>query len=71
MTAPLTIPPARVIELWNIVAEDTGTLTQTLVKFSGLLLAEASTAKISCKAAPDAAISPPVVFQHHTETQDA
>lgn len=32
------LPPAAVIELWNRVAEDTGTLTETLCKFAALLL---------------------------------
>jgi len=41
MTATPTLPPARVIELWNQVAEDTGGLTTTLLRFAQLLLAEA------------------------------
>jgi len=33
--------PEVVIELWNRVAEDIGTLEQTLMKFAALLLAAA------------------------------
>ncbi|HVB39865.1 MAG TPA: hypothetical protein VNE83_03120 [Terriglobales bacterium] len=40
-TAP-TLPPALVIELWNRVAEDHGTLGATLPKFAVLLLAESN-----------------------------
>ncbi|MGH9475068.1 MAG: hypothetical protein ACRD1C_01920 [Terriglobales bacterium] len=39
--ALLQIPPARVIFLWNSVAENTGNLEQTLLKFADVLLQEA------------------------------
>lgn len=44
---PLIVPPARVIALWNEVAEDTGTLEMTLLRFADLLLAEAGASRPS------------------------
>ncbi|MGH9477957.1 MAG: hypothetical protein ACRD1A_01890 [Terriglobales bacterium] len=38
MTTAPTLPAAVVIELWNRVAEGTGTLEETLCRFAGLLL---------------------------------
>ncbi len=37
-----TIPPARVIELWDSVAEANLTLRDTLLEFARLILAEAA-----------------------------
>jgi len=36
-TTPM-LPAAVVVTLWNTVAEDTGTLSETLCKFAALLL---------------------------------
>jgi len=38
MTATRTLPPPLVVELWNRVAEDQGTLPETLCKFAALIL---------------------------------
>lgn len=38
---PMIVPPDQVIEIWNRVAEDSGTLEATILRFSRLLLIEA------------------------------
>lgn len=46
MTTTPAIPPTEVIRRWSRVAEDTGTLDQTLQKFAALLvLADAAIAQ--------------------------
>lgn len=44
--APISLlPPDRVIAIWNRVAEDTGSLEQTLLRFAAELLAAAEAAR--------------------------
>lgn len=69
--SPFTLPPARVIALWNTVAEDTGTLDTTLLKFADLLLAEAQAAQTSPHATRSEAISAADVSQHPPEPEAA
>lgn len=40
-----TLPPEVVVGLWNSISEDTGTLTETLLRFAALILEAADDAR--------------------------